>query len=90
MSKNGNVSLDLGDIYDMAAAVKDTTRKAKKERPNSQLAIVWVSNGITPCSLRPCAPEQLVRAKSHFRSLPFIEDPIKLLMRSEADCRDMG
>lgn len=47
-NKSGDVTLELGDIYDMAAAVRDTTRKTQRERPNSQTAIVWVSDGIAP------------------------------------------
>jgi len=48
VNKKGDVTLELGDIYDMAAAVRDTTRKAQKERPNSQTSVVWVSDGIAP------------------------------------------
>lgn len=71
VNKNGNVTLDLGDIYDMAAAVKDSTRKGQKERPNSQLAIVWVSDGITPLFVEDRdATEQLVlRSNVIFNSL---------------------
>src|SRR5215213_10311059 len=47
-NKDGNVTVDLGDVYDMAAAVKDATRKAQEMRPNSQVSIVWVSDGIAP------------------------------------------
>ena len=47
-NKKGNVTVDLGDVYDMAAAVKDATRKAEETRPNSQVSIVWVSDGIAP------------------------------------------
>ena len=47
-SGNGHVVLQLDDIYDMAAAVRDSSRSAGKLRPNSQAAIVWVSDGIAP------------------------------------------
>ena len=30
LNKKGDVTLELGDIYDMAAAVRDTTRKAQR------------------------------------------------------------
>jgi VWFA-related protein len=83
ISKSGNVTLDLGDIYDMAAAVKDTTRKGKKERPNSQLAIVWVSDGITPMFFEDRdATEQLVlRENVIFNSLTVeLRTLFKLLM----------
>jgi VWFA-related protein len=60
-SKSGDVTLEMGDIYDMAAAVRDTTRRAHQERPNSQTAIVWVSDGITPMFFEDRdATEQLV------------------------------
>lgn len=60
-NKSGDVTMELGDVYDMAAAVKDSTRKAQKERPNSQVAIVWVSDGITPMFFEDRdATEQLV------------------------------
>lgn len=47
-NKDGKVTVELGDVYDMAAAVKDATRKAVELRPNSQTSIVWVSDGIAP------------------------------------------
>ena len=70
-NKSGDVTLELGDVYDMAAAVKDTTRKAQSERPNSQTAIVWVSDGITPMFFEDRdATEQLVlRSNVIFNSL---------------------
>ncbi|HEV7683337.1 MAG TPA: VWA domain-containing protein [Pyrinomonadaceae bacterium] len=70
-NKKGNVTLEVNSIYDMAAAVQDTTRKTEKERPNSQLAIVWVSDGITPIFFEDReATEQLVlRSNVIFNSL---------------------
>lgn len=60
-NKKGDVTMEINDIYDMAAAVKDTLRKTERERPKSQLAIVWVSDGITPIFLEDReATEQLV------------------------------
>lgn len=47
-SSSGHVVLELDDIYDMAAAVRDSSRTMAKIRPNSQPAIVWVSDGIAP------------------------------------------
>src|SRR5215510_8809436 len=47
-NKDGKMTIELGDVYDMAAAVKDATRKAAELRPNSQTSIVWVSDGIAP------------------------------------------
>ncbi len=70
-NKSGEVTLELGDVYDMPAAVKDTARKGQQERPNSQLAIVWVSDGITPMFFEDRdATEQLVlRSNVIFNSL---------------------
>ena len=48
VDKNGNVKIEITDIYDMAAAVQETIHKTQSDRPNSQLAIVWVSDGIAP------------------------------------------
>ena len=70
-NKKGNVTVDLGDVYDMAAAVKDATRKAEELRPNSQLSLVWVSDGIAPIFFEDRdAPEQiLIRNNVIFNSL---------------------
>ncbi|HEX3282689.1 MAG TPA: VWA domain-containing protein [Pyrinomonadaceae bacterium] len=71
VNKSGKVTVELGDIYDMAAAVKDTTKKIQSERPDSQAAIVWVSDGITPIFFEDRdATEQLVlRSNVIFSSL---------------------
>ncbi|HVQ35950.1 MAG TPA: VWA domain-containing protein [Pyrinomonadaceae bacterium] len=70
-NKDGDVVVDLGDIYDLAAAVKDTTRKAKLERPNSQLSIVYVSDGINPIFFedRDATQELLIHSNAIFNSL---------------------
>lgn len=70
-NKKGDVTMELGDIYDLAAAVKDTTRKAKHERPNSQLAIVYVSDGIAPIFFedRDATQELLIHSNAIFNSL---------------------
>jgi VWFA-related protein len=47
-SSSGKVVVEIDDIYDMAAAVHDSSRTSKLQRPNSQTAIVWVSDGIAP------------------------------------------
>jgi VWFA-related protein len=71
VNKKGDVTMDLGDIYDMAAAVRDTTRKAQQDRPNSQASIVWISDGIAPIFFEDRdATEQLVlRSNVIFNSL---------------------
>lgn len=70
-NKKGEVTIELGDIYDLAAAVKDTTRKAKQERPNSELAIVYVSDGINPIFFedRDATEELLIHSNAIFNSL---------------------
>ena len=47
-NSSGHVVIELDDIYDMAAAVRDSSRHSGQQRPNSQAAIVWVSDGIAP------------------------------------------
>lgn len=70
-NKKGNVTVDLGDVYDMAAAVKDATRKAEETRPNSQVSIVWVSDGIAPIFFedRDATEQILIRNNVIFNSL---------------------
>jgi len=70
-NKKGNVTVDLGDVYDMAAAVKDATRKAEELRPNSQLSIVWVSDGIAPIFFedRDATEQILIKNNVIFNSL---------------------
>ena len=71
VDKDGNVTIELGDIYDMAAAVKDATRKAEELRPNSQPSIVWVSDGIAPIFFedRDATEQVLIRHNVIFNSL---------------------
>ncbi|HKG59105.1 MAG TPA: VWA domain-containing protein [Pyrinomonadaceae bacterium] len=71
MNKKGDVTIELGDIYDMAAAVKDASRKAEQTRPNSQLSIVWVSDGIAPIFFedRDASEQILIRHNVIFNSL---------------------
>ncbi|MBC8029722.1 MAG: VWA domain-containing protein [Pyrinomonadaceae bacterium] len=71
VNKKGDVTMEINDIYDLAAAVKDTTRKAKEERPNSQLAIVWVSDGIAPIFFedRDATEQLLIRSNVIFNSM---------------------
>src|SRR5688572_31972166 len=35
VNKDGDVTIELGEVYDMSAAVRDATRKAEQLRPNS-------------------------------------------------------
>jgi VWFA-related protein len=82
-NKGGDVTLELGDIYDMAAAVRDTTRKVQKERPNSQASIVWVSDGIAPIFFedRDATEQLVIRSNMIFNSLTVeLRTLFKLLM----------
>lgn len=71
VNKNGDVTVELGDIYDMAAAVRDATRKAQELRPNSQASIVWISDGIAPIFFedRDATEQILIRNNVIFNSL---------------------
>ena len=71
VKKNGEVTVEFDDFYDLAAAVRDTMRKAKQERPNSQLAIVYVSDGIAPIFFedRDATEELLIHSNAIFNSL---------------------
>src|SRR4030095_8415156 len=83
VNKKGDVTMELDGIYDMAAAVRETTRKAQKERPNSQTAVVWVSDGITPIFFedRDATEELVLRSNVIFNSLTTeLRTLFKLLM----------
>ena len=71
VDKDGKVTIDLGDVYDMAAAVRDATRKAEEARPNSQPSIIWVSDGIAPIFFedRDATEQILIRKNVIFNSL---------------------
>jgi VWFA-related protein len=71
VNKDGKVTIDLGDVYDMSAAVRDATRKAEQARPNSQPSIVWVSDGIAPIFFedRDATEQILIRNNVIFNSL---------------------
>lgn len=70
-SKDGKVTVDLGDLYDLSAAVQDATRKAQAMRPNSQVSLVWVSDGIVPIFFedRDATEQVLIRNNVIFNSL---------------------
>ena len=71
VSKDGKMTIELGDVYDMAAAVKEASRKAEQLRPNSQTSIVWVSDGIAPIFYedRDATEQVLIRGNVIFNSL---------------------
>src|ERR1041385_5399437 len=47
-SSSGKVNIQLDNIYDMAGATRDAVHLVEDKRPNSQAAIVWFSDGISP------------------------------------------
>src|SRR5215207_1624836 len=71
VDKDGNVTIEMSDVYDMAAAVRDATRRAEELRPNSQTSIVWVSDGIAPIFFedRDATEQILIRNNVIFNSL---------------------
>jgi VWFA-related protein len=71
VNSSGHVTIELDDVYDMAAAVRDATRMSEKERPNSQPALVWVSDGIAPIFYedRDATEQILIRSNAIFNSL---------------------
>lgn len=71
VNKKGDVTIELNDIYDMAAAVRDATRKAAASRPNSQVSLVWISDGIAPIFFedRDATEQVLIRENVIFNSL---------------------
>ena len=70
-NKKGDITVDMGDYYDLSAAVRDATRKAQTLRPNSQLSLVWVSDGIVPIFFedRDATEEIIIRDNVIFNSL---------------------
>lgn len=71
VNSKGNVTLEVNDVYDMAAAVREATQAAEQERPNSQPAIVWLSDGIAPIFYedRDATQQILIRSNATFSSL---------------------
>ena len=71
VSKDGKATIELEGIYDMATAIKDASRKAQFDRPNSQTSVVWVSDGIAPIFFedRDASEQALIRDNVIFNSL---------------------
>jgi len=70
-SSSGKVNFQLDNIYDMAGATRDATHIVEEKRPNSQAAIVWLSDGIAPIFKEDVsATEQiLIRQNAIFNTL---------------------
>jgi VWFA-related protein len=71
VSGDGKKTIEFDDVYDMAAAVRDATRHAEEQRPNSQASIVWLSDGIAPIFFedREATEKILIRSNVIFNSL---------------------
>jgi len=71
VSGSGHVIMQMNDVYDMAAAVREASDSSIRERPNSQPAVVWVSDGIAPIFFedREATEEILMRNNVIFNSL---------------------
>ena len=70
-SSNGKVNIVLDNFYDLAGATRDATHLAEEKRPNSQTAIVWVSDGIAPIFKEDVAATEqiLIRQNAIFNSM---------------------
>src|SRR2546421_6394755 len=71
VSGNGKVTIDLNNIYDMAGATRDATHLVEEKRPNSQAALVWLSDGIAPVFKEDVGATQqiLIRQNAIFNTL---------------------
>lgn len=71
VSGDGKKTIEFDDVYDMAAAVRDSTRHTEEQRPSSQASIVWVSDGIAPIFFedRDATEKILIRSNVIFNSL---------------------
>ena len=71
VNSKGDVTVEFDDVYDMAAAVREATQLAEKERPNSKPAIIWLSDGIAPIFYedRDATEQILIRSNATFSSL---------------------
>jgi VWFA-related protein len=71
VSRDGKVVLQLDNIYDMAGATRDATHLAEEKLPNSQAAVVWLSDGIAPIFYedRDATEQILIRQNAIFNTL---------------------
>lgn len=69
--KNGEVETDVHDDFDLPRATYEITRRIAKERPNSQGAIVYVTDGIAPMEFdeRDYVESRLIRQNVIFSAL---------------------
>jgi VWFA-related protein len=71
VSSDGKVSIQLDNIYDMSGATRDATHLAEEKLPNSQAAVVWLSDGIAPIFYedRDATEQILIRQNAIFNTL---------------------
>lgn len=71
VSRDGKMTIQLDNIYDMAGATRDATQLAAQKRPNSQAAVIWLSDGIAPIFFedRAATEQILIRENAIFNSL---------------------
>src|SRR2546427_5390797 len=71
VSSNGKMTVQLDNFYDLAGAVRDATHLVEDKRPNSQAAIVWLSDGIAPIFKedRDATEQILIRQNAIFNTL---------------------
>ena len=71
VSRDGKVVLQLDNIYDMAGATREATHLAAEKLPNSQVAVVWLSDGIAPIFYedRDATEQILIRQNAIFNTL---------------------
>src|SRR6266481_1730758 len=71
VTRDGKVSIQLDNIYDMAGATRDATHLAEEKLPNSQAAVVWLSDGIAPIFYedRDATEQILIRQNAIFNTL---------------------
>ncbi|HYX29682.1 MAG TPA: VWA domain-containing protein [Pyrinomonadaceae bacterium] len=71
VSSSGKVNIVLDNIYDIAGATRDAIHFAADKRPNSQTAIVWMSDGIAPIFKEDVGATQqiLIKENAIFNSL---------------------
>lgn len=70
-SKNGKVNVETGEEYSLYAAAREVSRIATMQRPNSQAAVIWVTDGIIPIIFedRNATADLLIRSNVTFNSL---------------------
>jgi VWFA-related protein len=71
VNKKGDVTIEMDNIFDLTAAATHAITKAAETRPNSQVSLVWVSDGIAPIFYeeRDATEQVLIRENVIFNSL---------------------